>query len=214
MKRFFVFMLALVGLGVVMSGCATNVFRNMKVKDAYIQKNYIDKVKIDKKKVVGDRNIKFYVGKVVDKRKDKGIVIKRMAFYIRTGDTELANTELTIRNITEKALFNTGWGVVDNKSEADFTVNTVLNDFRLKPGLLNGWYITNSNVYVLNKTGQNVLEKSLYSEKKTLGKIDLGYKFYGMVGDMSVQYYSALLDYFSSSAFVNAVKKAYTELTK
>ncbi|WP_156919068.1 hypothetical protein [Hippea sp. KM1] len=40
---------------------------------------------------------------------------------------------------------------------------------------------------------------------------DLTGKFKFIVGDMSVQYYKALLDYFSSPEFVKAIKEAYSK---
>ncbi len=215
MKRFFVFMLALAGLGVVMSGCVANSFRDTKVKDSYIQKNYIDKVKVDKKKVVGDRNIKFYVGKVVDKRKDKAVYVKRIGLGIRVANTEFANTELSIKHITEKALYNTGWGVVENRDKSDFVVETELKDFMAHWGtFLFSPKKTESNICVLDKDGKNILKRKIYKETKAFAYPDMTAEWKYVVGDMSVQYYKALLDYFSSPAFVKAVKKAYAEMMK
>ncbi len=214
MRKIFVLFVGLIGLGVVMSGCVANGFRDTKVKDAYIQKNYINKVKVPKSKKVGDRSIKFYVGKVKDERKDKAVYVKRIGFGIRVADTEFANTELSIKHITEKALFNTGWGVVDNKNSADFVVDTELKDFMVHWGtFLFSPKKTESNICVLDKDGKNILKRRIYKETKALAYPDMTAKWKYVVGDMSVQYYKALLDYFSSPEFVKAVKKAYAELT-
>ena len=208
MKRFMAFVVAIVGLGMMLSGCVAGTTR---VKDAYIEKNYIDKVKVPESKRVGDRNIKFYVGKVVDERKDKAVYVKRIGLGIGVGDTEFANTELTIRHITEKALFNTGWGVVKNENKADFVVETELKDFMVHWGTFLSPKITESNICILDKNGKNVLKRKIYKETKALAYPDMTAEWKYVVGDMSVQYYTALIDYFSSPEFVKAIKRAYRE---
>ena len=213
MKRLVAFVVMVVGLGMMLSGCST-MFTTTKVSDSYIEKNYIDKVKVTKGKVVGNRNIKFYVGKVVDKRKDKAVYVKRIGLGIRVGDTEFANTELTIRRITEKALFNTGWGVVENENKADFVVETKLKDFMVHWGTFLSPKITESNICILDKNGKNVLKRKIYKETKALAYPDITAEWKYVVGDMSVQYYKALLDYFSSPKFVKAIEKAYKAYRK
>ena len=214
MKRLVAFVVMVVGLGMVLSGCVANGFRDTLVKDSYIQKNYIDKVKVPKSKVVGDRNIKFYVGKVVDKRKDKAVWVKRIGFDIRTGDTEFANTQKTIRNITKKALLATGWGVVDNESKADFIVNTTLKDFKNYWGLiLNAWATIDSDICVLSKNKGNakVLNKDIHLKKAVIIRPDFTVEYKFAAGKLSKIYYTALINYFSSPEFVKAIEKAYRE---
>jgi len=207
MKRFVAFVVMVVGLGMMLSGCAA--FTATKVRDAYIEKNYIDKVKVPESKRVGDRNIKFYVGKVVDERKDKAVYVKRGPFWIRTGDTEFANTELTIRHITEKALFNTGWGVVENENKADFIVETKLKDFMVHMGLILPNNRIESRICIYNRKFGVVLKKRIFRETHSVSAPDFTARYKFIVGNMSAQYYKALLDYFSSPKFVKAIEKAY-----
>ena len=209
MRKLLAFVIGVIGLGMMLSGCATNMFRDTKVKDAYIEKNYIDKVKVPKSKVVGDRNIKFYVGKVKDERKDKAVYVKRTAYLVRTGSTELANTELTIRNITEKALYNTGWGVVENRDNADFVVNTDLKDFGEHWGLVVPRNSVKSDIYVYK--GDKVIIKKRISAEKGFFSSDLTARFKFVAGKIAALYYKALVNYFSSPVFKNAIEKAYKE---
>ncbi len=214
MRKIFVLFIGLIGLGVVMSGCVANGYRTTKVKDAYIQKNYINKVKVPKSKKVGDRNIKFYVGKVVDKRKDKAVHVKRTYFNIRTGDTELADTQKTIKNITKKALLNTGWGIADNKNSADFVVDTMVYRFKNEQGILFFWNVAKSNICVLTVKNKKILHKNIYEEKRGafFMQPDFTMRFRFTAGEVARVYYKALLDYFSSPEFVKAIKKAYFKL--
>ncbi|WP_025209880.1 hypothetical protein [Hippea sp. KM1] len=161
MKRFLAFVVAVIGLGMMMSGCVANVFKTTKVEDSYIQKNYIDKVKVPESKRVGDKEIKFYVGKVEDKREDKAVVIKRGPFLIRTASTKFANPELSIRHITEKALFNTGWGVVENRDRADFVVETKLKDFGQHWGFFSTPKRTESEICLYDKNNKRFLSKNI-----------------------------------------------------
>ncbi len=211
MKRLVAFVVMVVGLGMVLSGCST-MFTTTKVSDSYIEKNYIDKVKVPKSKVVGNRNIKFYVGKVVDKRKDKAVYVKRTAYFVRTGSTVLANTELTIRNITKKALYNTGWGVVDNESKANFVVDTTLEDFGEHWGLVVPRNSVKSDICVY-KGNRVIIEKHISSEKDFFSP-DLTARFKFVAGKIAAIYYKALLDYFSSPKFVKAIEKAYKAYKK
>ena len=209
MKRLLAFVIGVIGLGMMLSGCVAGT---TKVKDAYIEKNYIDKVKVPKSKVVGDRNIKFYVGKVKDERKDKAVYVKRSYFNIRVGDTEFANTQKTIRNITKNALLATGWSVVDNKSKADFVVKTTLKDFKNYWGLiLYSWATINSKICVLSKNNSKVIDKYIHIRKATTFPPDFTTKFKFIAGKLSKIYYTALINYFSSPEFVKAIKKAYAE---
>ncbi len=218
MRKLLAFVIGVIGLGMMLSGCVANGWKTTMVKDAYIQKNYIDKVKVPKSKVVGDRNIKFYVGKVKDERKDKEVFVKRTAYYIKTGNTKFANIQKTIRHITEKALYNTGWGVVDNESKANFIVNTTINDFQVHWNpftmITTLFHSTiDSDICVLNRlTGEKVIKKYNIDSKKTISIVgDLSGKYSFVAGDLSAQYYTALINYFSSPEFVKAIKKAYAE---
>ncbi len=211
MKRFFVFMLALAGLGVVMSGCT---FGSHYIKESCIQKNYIDKVKVPESKKVGDREIKFYVGKVEDKRKYKYAWMKRTVFFIPIGKIHFKDICGTVRDITKKALFNTGWGIVDDRSKSNFVVDTLIQNFTTYMGLITPNNLTETKICLYNNYNREVVKKDLYKETHTLIAPDLTGEFKSTVGNLSVQYYKALLDYFSSPAFVNAVKKAYAEMMK
>ena len=159
MRKIFVLFIGLIGLGVVMSGCVANGFRTTKVKDAYIQKNYINKVKVPKSKKVGDRNIKFYVGKVVDKREDRYVMRKPIYGFSIAAKVRLENSTLTIKNITKKALYNTGWGVVDNESSADFVVDTTLKTMHLSQRLLDLRYKTKANLCILKRNNKVIMIK-------------------------------------------------------
>jgi len=209
MRKLMGFVVAIVGLGMMLSGCVAGTTR---VKDAYIEKNYIDKVKVPESKRVGDRNIKFYVGKVIDKRKDKAVWVKRGGFWIRLGSTVFANTQKTIRNITKKALYNTGWGVVDNESKADFVMDTTLKDFKNYLGLvLYSWATIDSDIFVLSKNGNKILDKHIYLRKAVIFPPDLTARFRFIVGKLSKFYYNLLINYFSSPTFKNTIEKAYAE---
>ena len=215
MRKIFALFIGFIGLGVVMSGCVANSFRDTKVKDSYIQKNYIDKVKVDKKKVVGDRNIKFYVGKVVDKRKDKKVWTKRMAFGIPTATVKFDNISKTVKNTTEKALYNTGWGVTNDKNKADFTIDTKISLFGKYASLLADTYKAKTDICVYKKIGNDdILSKEIYAKRAYVifGEPDFSIRFRFVPAELDTLYYKALLDYFSSPAFVNAVKKAYAKL--
>ena len=208
MKRLLAFVVAIVGLGMMLSGCT---FVGTEVKDAYVQKNYIDKVKVPKSKVVGDRNIKFYVGKVVDKRKYKYAMRKPIYGLDIAAKVRLKNPTLTIRNVTEKALYNTGWGVVDNKSKADFVINTTLETMHLFQRLIDMRYRTKANLCILNKDGKILITKHIHAEHSALMVASLTMQFKYVVCNLVKDYYNALINYFSSPEFVKAIKKAYKE---
>ena len=206
MKRFFVFMLALAGLGVVMSGCT---FVGTTVKDAYVQKNYIDKVKVPKSKVVGDRNIKFFVGKVKDKRGDKYAMRKPIYGLNVAAKVKLKNSVLTIKNATKKALYNTGWGVINDKNKADFTVKVTLKTMHLFQRLVDMRYKTKADLCILNKGGKILITKYIDAEHSAFMVASLTMQFKYVPCNLIKDYYTALINYFSSPAFVKAVKKAY-----
>ncbi len=203
------FVIAIVGLGIMLSGCT---FVGTEVKDAYVQKNYIDKVKVPKSKVVGDRNIKFYVGKVVDKRKYK-YAMRKPIYNLNIGaKVKLKNPALTIRNVTEKALYNTGWGIVDNESKADFIVYTTLKTMHLFQRLLDMQYKTKAKLCILDKDKKTVLIKDINTKHTILiGAPSLTLQFKYVPCNLIEQYYTALINYFSSPEFVKAIKKAYAE---
>ncbi len=209
MKRLLAFIVMAVGLGMMLSGCTIG---SHYIKESYIEKNYIDKVKVPESKRVGDRNIKFYVGKVVDKREDKYVFMKRMSFAIPAGAIHFKNFCGTLKHITEKALYNTGWGVVDNKNKANFIVDTVVKDFTIHMGLILPDNRIESEICLYNrKNGKVVIEKRIYKENHTIYGPDFTGRYRFIVGDFSKQYYTALINYFSSPEFVKAIKKAYAQ---
>jgi len=107
MRKLLAFVVAIVGLGMVLSGCVANTFRTTYAPNSYVQKNYIDRTKIPKSKVVGDREIKFYVDKIIDNRSksNKKVFVKR-GFYglIPVGSTKFKDFQTTIRMTTEMIL--------------------------------------------------------------------------------------------------------------
>ena len=211
MKRLLVFVIGVIGLGMMLSGCT---FGSHYIKESYIQKNYINKVKVPKSKVVGDRNIKFYVGKVKDERKDKYVWMKRTYFWIPAGSIHFKDICGTVKYLTERALKQTGWGVVNSKDNANFIVDTVIRDFMVHWELPFSKYTIKNDIYILSDDINNsILRKQIY-EKKTIFKgslIDLTGKFAHTVGNLSTLYYTALINYFSSPEFVKTIKKAYVE---
>ncbi len=210
MKRLLAFVIGVIGLGMMLSGCT---FVGTTVKDSYVQKNYIDKVKVPKSKKVGDRNIKFYVGKVKDERKDKYVMRKPVFYFNVAAKVKLENPTLTIRNVTKKALYNTGWGVVDNKSKADFVINTTLKTMHFFQKLLNVQYQTKADLCTLNRNGKVVLIKHINAKHNPFVEVQpsLTLQFKYVPCNLVKDYYTALINYFSSPEFVKAIKKAYAE---
>ena len=69
----------------------------------------------------------------------------------------------------------------------------------------------NATLCVLNKDNKTIITKNVNTKHTIFGVWDFSYKFKYVVGDIIKDYYTALINYFSSPAFVKAVKKAYDE---
>jgi len=212
MRRFLTVLVAAIGLGMVLSGCVTNKFRTTYAPNSYVQKNYIDKTKIPKNKVAGDKNIKFYVDKIIDNRSklNKEVLIKR-TYGIPVGSVKFKNFQTTIRMTTEKALKRTGWGVVDNESRANFVVRAKINDLSTHMRLFDFNRVADAQICVLNDN-KTVAKKHIYKNSGVLAVFDFTFKYFYIVGQVTEMYYKSLIDYFSSPNFVNAIKKAYFEM--
>jgi len=216
MRKLLAFLVAVVGLGMVLSGCVANNFRTTYAPNSYVQKNYIDKTKIPKSKVVGDKEIKFYVDKIIDNRSEsnKKVYVKKLDL-IPIGSTKFKDFQTTVRMTTEKALERTGWGVVDNRTQADFILRATINDLSVHDIFVGWTRIADGEICVLNaKDNSVVVKKHIHNSNARflIGTPDPTGKLYFTVGRVTELYYKALIDYFSSPKFVNAIKKAYFEI--
>ena len=211
MKKALSIVISLVGLGMVLSGCVAGAFKNTYVKDRYIQKYITTHANIKPKKT-GDNNITFYVGKVKDDRGDhKYVWQKKGPFSIPTAKTYVDNITLTIRNITKRALKDTGWGVSDDSTKADYVIDTDLKEFGTYKGFFVGHYETSSVLNVYSK-GKNklIIKKHINKHVPVLiGGFDLSAQFKISAGKVATQYYRLLVDYFSSNSFKNAIMRDY-----
>jgi len=215
MRKLLAFVVAIVGLGMVLSGCVANTFRTTYAPNSYIQKNYINKTKIPKSKIVGDREIKFYVDKIVDKRKDKTVWMKRQLYGLipTPFNSTFANMPKTIREVTKKALKRTGWGVVNNRNRANFIIKTTINSLTVHTTPIYYKRVVDSQICILNNLdNKTITRKHIHKKEVFLVATDLTGKFIYIVGEITEMYYKALIDYFSSPEFVNAIKKAYFEM--
>jgi len=201
-------LLAIPIIAVILSSCT---FVTTRVKDSYIQKEYIDKVKVPEKYKVGTKEIKFYVDKVVDSRKTKHVWRKGWYGIPIGAPVKVNNLTETVKTITERALTATGWGVILNKENVvnpDYYINIEINQLCGKNGLLSG--IIESDVLVTVKNGSSitVLRKKVEG-KEYVFDIDPTMSFRMVAGQAARTLYKSLLKFFSSPEFVNAIKEDY-----
>ena len=197
-------------IAVILSSCT---FVTTRVKDSYIQKEYIDKVKVPEKYKVGTKEIKFYVDKVVDSRKTKHIARKGWYGIPIGAPIKMDNTTKTLRITVKKALLKTGWGVTDTKENADYLVDLDLKKLEYELGLLLNHDESKALVCVYrNDNGDKkalVLKKVVKNRKLARFEIDFTGRFRGAVGHHVIMLYKSLLEFFSSPEFVNAIKEDY-----
>ena len=194
-------------IAVILSSCT---FVGTRVKDSYIQHEYIDKVKVAKKYKVGTKEIKFYVDKAVDSRKTKHVWRKPLYSMPVGAPIKIDNITKTLREATEKALVNTGWNITENKELSDYTIDLNLKRLNLSLSAIGGWW--HSNVMVcIKRDNMPILEKDVKREEWTLGGrfLNLDLSFKGFAGQAARTFYKSLLKYFSSPEFVNAIKEDY-----
>lgn len=211
MKKALSIVISLIGLGMVLSGCVANSFKTTKVKDTYIQ-HYITENASVKPKKIGDSNIKFFVGKVEDRRGNhKYIFWKSGPFGIPGAKTKTNNITLTIRNITKEALFKTGWGITNDITNANYIINTKLINFGVYNEFLFMMYETDSILKVKNrKDGKLILTKKIKNHIPVISVgVDFSMQYKMAVGKTAINYYTALVDFFGSKEFKNAIMRDY-----
>jgi len=191
-------------IAVILSSCT---FVTTRVKDSYIQKEYIDKVKVPEKYKVGTKEIKFYVDKVMDSRKTKHVWRKGWANLPIGAPVEINNFTETIKHATLKALANTGWGVDENNP--NYLVCVDIKKLAFENSLFTTWNRAFSTVTICKPNGQIVIKKTLKEETPFAGQIDFTMRFRGIAGQTVRQFYKSLLEFFSSPEFVNAIKEDY-----
>ena len=201
-------LLAIPIIAVILSSCT---FVTTRVKDSYIQKEYIDKVKVPEKYKVGTKEIKFYVDKVVDSRKTKHVWRKQLYGMPVGAPIKISNVPETVKNVTIRALKNTGWGIGNKKEKSDFFVTVDLKELEDKWGLLlHGWSVSKTTICVKNKKGETIIRKDIsYKDATPFAQVDLTMRFRGFVGLAVRTLYKSLLEFFSSPEFVNAIKEDY-----
>ena len=196
-------------IGLMLGGC-TGAFNTAYIKRNYVKHSKVFDVEVKPEQRVGRRDIKFYVDKVKDSRKYKGLVMGKGAFSLKWNHIAGALKDFngTIKDITNRALYETGWGVAKTKDEATYVIDMDVQNLLNWAGFSFINYKTDAKMCIYDAKNNTLIltGEPKYSRKVFLMDIGFTDGKYGFAIRVLRYFYTSLLNFFSSKAFVDAVE--------
>jgi len=205
-KTVIVAMIAAIGL--MLGGC-TGAFNTAYIKKNYVKHSKVFDVEVKPEQRVGRRDIKFYVDKVKDSRERKGLMLDKKAFSYNWHHIRFALKDFqgSIKDITNRALYETGWGVAKSKDEATYVIDMDVQKILCWANLIFVNYETDAKMCIYNTKNNKLI---VTGEPRYLRKVPImDFNFtdgkYGGAIKVLRYFYTSLLNFFSSPEFIHAV---------
>jgi len=196
-------------IGLMLGGC-TGVFNTAYIKRSEIKHSKVFDVEVKPEQKVGRRDIKFYVDKVKDSREYKGVFTgKGFGLNFHHAFAGLEDFSGTVKDITNKALYETGWGVAKSKNDATYIINMDIKKLAYRIRLADFLYTADAKICVYNNSQNKLVvsgEPKVFRRLISPMDIDLADGKWGVVIRNLRYFYTSLLNFFSSKAFVDAVE--------
>ena len=195
-------------IGLMLGGC-TGAFNTAYIKRNYVKHSKVFDVEVKPEQRVGRRDIKFYVDKVKDSRKYKGILLgKGFGLNYHHAFAKLEDFDGTVKDITNRALYETGWGVAKSKDEATYIIDMDIKKLAYRTRFADFLYTADAKVCVYTPQNELVVSGEPKAFHRLISPINIDFvdgKWAFVVKNLRY-FYTSLLNFFSSKAFVDAVE--------